>query len=134
MWCNYKRRRILKVQLTAANIQSMNSNPMPALPAPGIGKIYEVEKMIARINFGTTGFTGQTSIGLTYDPSNALASFCDVPILTNTVTTMNYGVAPLDGGQNTIIENTALQLIVDSDGVTGDSTVDVWIIYYELEL
>lgn len=117
-----------KVTLSAAQILSLNSTPITAVAAPGVGKIIRVISAFGRINYGTTTFDHTTGdVRLTTNGINAQATRT---FLKSTATNIGSFTLPATGADTSnLAENTALTITSSDNGTTGDSTVDIYITY-----
>lgn len=130
------------VNITSAQILAMGTTPIELLPAPGVGKYYDIDKYSIEFTPSTTPYTLGlvTQIGL--DHSNYIQNFITADLLTETIqvaTSSNYeftwdiigvslqkGYIPLNGA---ITLNTVNSSLNAANPTLGDGTLRVIITY-----
>ena len=116
-----------KISLTPAQIKTLNSIPVLAIPSPGVGKAIEIISANAKLNFRTVAY------------SNISAS-----LITDTATSIQYAgtfldststawvqFTPFGSTENIIqfVENKGVFIKANADSASGDSPVDIYISY-----
>lgn len=119
------------VNISSAQILAMGSSPIELLPAPGVGKYYDIEKIILEYTYGTTAYSNAPQ------PMPSMGNFYSeivVGFLTSTnndvVIINDFGREPNSNYQNNII-NQSLTL-GDYNGTNptlGDGTLRAIITY-----
>jgi len=123
----------LKVSLTAAQIFSINTNPVNiGLPASGVGFYYRIIAFDARLNYNSVPF----DVGYLYLKSST--------IISNTGPAQNLVVQETQNvicqtkwdpfQTNNVAENDVLVIGGDSDATVGDSTIDCYISVQKVKL
>lgn len=125
------------VNISSAQILAMGTSPIELLPAPGVGKYYEVDKITFEYTHETTGYTIANRLyvyggdiyvfvknSLIADGSNYVGSVVPAPSLVDTVP-----VFQLENGLNS-----ALTFSVEGgvDPTDGDGTMRAKISYKEI--
>lgn len=109
------------VTVSSAQILTLNSSPVVILPSLSASQYYDF-KMYFEYDFGTTGYTGLTTVRLTDDSNNQMSANIDCA-------TTNNVVAIWNNNYNTSLFNTNIKLINGSDPTSGDGTIKMKVYY-----
>lgn len=125
----------LKVSLSAAEIQTLNSVPIDiGLPSSGVGYYWRVTEFEGKFNYGTVAFTSTT---LSIAPSSLFFLYRQYQI-----TFLDFGQSVFVGGfrpasallNSAYLENDTISLKADADSAVGDSTIDCYISVQKVKL
>jgi hypothetical protein len=118
---------VVKVPLTAAQIMTLNSIPVLAIPAPGVGKAIEIISGSANLIFNTTAYT---SSSLRLQPTSATGSqFSAVNLFLSAISTRFSRMLQVIVTDVSVIENEPINITSDADSVVGDSPINIYISY-----
>lgn len=110
----------------------LSNNPIQLLPAPGVGKTYNVYSIISRLNFNSIDYTVNNILAVGY-PSATVNLFLNNYILSSTVTRMNkFSPVEMSGPTNVtqMLENQALYIYtLYGNPVGGNSSLDLYMNY-----
>lgn len=132
---------IARVTLSAAQIKSLNSNPVTIIPAPGPGKYIIVKGSTYKLNYGGTPFNVNNHTGLEYPqsgghldiwPRNAVqGEFNKLQSLINSSSSIARYFA-IDETYFGAQENTAVEFgSFTSDATQGNGTLEI-AVYYDI--
>lgn len=113
-----------KVSLTASQLKSIGTTPIELIPAPGAGKIINPIRYFASFNWGSVAFDTNDLIIETVGSSSTLATTAIVDDTADVIWSAGFG-----GGNNALVANAAVQIRGTDSVASGDSTIDVYIIY-----
>ena len=118
----------LKLTLTSAEILDFNATPIEIIPAPGVGKIIQIEDVTARLRFNSTSYATRDKIEFVFAGGGFSAASINVLITDNTVIRYGKLITSVNANDEQVVENTSLSLTNLSGSPTlGDSDVDVYI-------
>jgi hypothetical protein len=118
-----------RVTLTSAQILALHGTPVAILPAPGANKYQLVQEVVAKLNFGTTQYTGANAMEIRYTDGSGVKVTGDI------------ASAFLDAGANRVdravsaavavaVANAAVVAVVPTaNPAAGDSTITLDILY-----
>lgn len=119
-----------KINLTALQIQSLNTVPQPLIPAPGPGFAIQVISASVFYTFGTIAFLNtQLIIG---GAGLATAQATSPVILTSPVS--NNATFTHTNQVGNIADNTGMVISANADSVQGDGTAVVYVSYRVIQL
>ena len=125
----------VSVTLTSADINGMYATPYTLIPAPGAGKINNIDSVLYYFDYGTTQYTSGGDISIIEETSgtNLVASF-DKTFITGTTNSIVKRNAT-ETTSTSLVENKATQ-ITNATGAfaSGDGTLKVIINYYTVTL
>lgn len=118
----------IKYSLTASQINNLGTTPIDIIPAPGVGKIIEVVRAYAKLNWGSVAFNanymylGNTII--TDEANNSIYS----EFLASTADKIKQ-ISNYNSINSITVENAPLKLLGTDSVAVGDSTVDIYVTY-----
>jgi hypothetical protein len=131
----------VKVNLTAAQIKTLNSIPVIVVPAPAAGNYIQVISSAIQLNantlaFTTGGFVLQFAVGAPIPASAIIGStppyFSFSVDPTNNANQKGKGV--IYGNQAAILQNDAILFTSDADSLVGDMTATLFIQYLQIDI
>lgn len=122
------------VNITSAQILAMGSTPIELLPAPGVGKYYDIERIFIEYSLNTTPYTWGTSSFLRLRPYDkriyTFSSDGEIAIFKDYLTAEADGVLGITIQQNEYLNhNVTLRTDDASDPTLGDGTLRAIITY-----
>ena len=126
----------IKVSLSAAQIQALNTTPIEIIPNPGVGFALNIISSKYKLNFGTTAFDTASFISL-YPSSLSIndgQSLTNTGNITSSSNVFNKMAIWDDNTVTNIVENNSILVSSDADSVGGDSTVDIYVTYEVITL
>lgn len=126
----------VKVSIPSAAVLTLNSVPVVAVVAPGIGYAINVISLLVSTIFGSVPYTTHLDIDVTTDTANNVQGQI-VNGLNASVDSIRRGNLELAGfaSDTQIIENKDLLILVNTgDPLAGDSDIDVYIDYEIIKL
>lgn len=127
---------VQKVQLSSAQILALDTTPVTAIPAPGIGYAIAPISVAYQYNYGTVAYTGSSNI-LAYLNTKTLYDslfniYFAIILYTSNKSGTNFASSPTpaDG----IVENQPLLLGALSPFADGDGDLVLWISYVLIEI
>lgn len=127
----------VKVSLSTAQLRTLGTVPVEAIPAPGAGKAILVHSFVVKLNFGTVGFSSN-GICATVESIPAITTKVQalIPaVVGNTYNVIKSCIGYGSGNPENVKENEAILLVADSDDInSGDGTADVYMTYEEITL
>lgn len=124
----------IKVHLSAAEIYTLNSNPVIVnIAAPGVGKMLVVREVLGIRNYITDPFdallisvraVGSTGAGASNGQFKASALIAGSG---GVITPFEKSIVAT--GDVVYIEDTQLEIVADSDSANGDGSIDLFITY-----
>lgn len=110
-----------KVSLTSAQIKTLNSVPVLAVPSPGVGKAIEQISGDVRYTFGGIAFTSFVPI-LKIDTTPSYQSQAIGDIFNQVVNRWEQMINTGGGGLTQYAENKGLVITADSDSAMGNGS------------
>ena len=119
------------IQLTPTIIYGLNATPKLVLPAPPIGYVNNVLGISHDMTFNSAAYT--TASSLIYGKANSGEAFIDSSVLG---AISNHNLPASKGNSVQTIFSTTKDFFLTTDAVaaTGDSNIDVHIIYEQIQL
>jgi hypothetical protein len=122
------------ISISAAQLQSLNTNPVTIVPAPGAGFALALESLILEMNRGTTPFTGGGAVGAIYQgapgtflTANQMAA-SDVTGAAGQIVRLLAAGAPAGGVA--LAPNAAIQLYAaTANFAAGNGSMKVFVTY-----
>lgn len=122
--------KTLKVHLTKEQVKTLGSSPVDAIANPGVGKIINIIKVFARLNWNSVPFDNNALI-VARDGGNTQAALYGY--LNNAFN--NYRSFDIStGNNNSMLSNEGIKITGTDSVSTGDSAVDVYITYQVITL
>ena len=107
----------MKISLTSAQIQTLNSIPVIVHPSPGVGKYVEVITSEANLIFGTIAFTNGL---LEFKYSTAVSQVAQSSVNFLTSGADNFLKLSANSINNSVRSNQHLHLNANADSIVGD--------------
>lgn len=120
-----------KVSISSLELLALNATPKALLPAPGVGKTYEILGILARLNFGTAAYATNVTLQIQFTGATAVIANNNT-ILTSTLTKIGkIALAASSGtGGSQYRENIGIEATVGTGNpTTGDGSLDLYITY-----
>lgn len=115
------------LDLTAAQIKTLNTIPLEIVAAPGTNKAIEIISSSCKYTYGGTPFTS-TNLTLVVDTAVSEQASDPGTILTGTANWFGrLTVVPASGTQ--LVVNKSLKVKADADSAVGNSTATVYVLY-----
>lgn len=122
----------IKIDLSAANLQTLFSVPFTLIPAQGVGYSILPQTYAYRYTYGTAPYDFNTSIDIFFDTLGFSGSIGSM-VKESFESSSSSGCNTFNGGGGTVnalIDNKALVLqAYNNDPTTGDGTLTIWITY-----
>lgn len=128
--------RELKVSLTAGEIKTLNSSQIEIIAAPGAGLGIEIISCSTQLNWGSVAFDANDfEIACSTAGAGAAQFRHDPGFLSATADAFARMQLKFDSDAIQVVENDSVVLRTPADSVaTGDSTIDVFVIYRIIDL
>ena len=120
--------KTIKVNVPTADVLQLNSIPFQLIPAPSAGKAIDVISAVGRIIFNSVAYTTNLNLQITV---GGTPLFANSALLADTATTIRKFV----NTTATLVDATACELTVQTgDPLAGDSDIDIYLVYQEIDL
>ena len=123
--------KVVNLTVTTAQILALNSTPIELIAAQGAGKTIEIISASTKLVYVSAAYATNTNLQLlTSGATNA--QFDDGKVLTATVSThwKFEALQPTSATDTQLIENAALNVsVATGDPITGDSDIEVFVLY-----
>ncbi len=117
--------QLLKVTISSAEMLQLNTAPKEIIPAPGIGKVIQVFKILIYSHFGSVLYSNLNNVQLTLD-NNILTSWSGI---LGQASDLFAIIQPNDIQSSPGLMNKPLIASAASNPIDGDGTVDFYISY-----
>lgn len=121
----------VKVDLSSADILSLDTTPITLVAAPGSGYALMPVSLAYRFNYGSIAYADGANIGVKCSTKTTSDFFIAVQALTIRAAANRSGSIPANTGisNDSIAENDSLQLQSSLAFTAGDGTLTVWLTY-----
>jgi hypothetical protein len=123
---------VTEIQLTSAQVLTLNTATLDAVPTPGVGKAIEIVSASALLDFNSTAYSGNVTLDLITDTAT-VAQMTETRALASTVKRVcKFDVVPMTSTPTAtqIIEDKSVKLkVATGNPVAGNSIVKVYITY-----
>lgn len=120
--------KTVDVNLTAAQLDTLNATPVAAIAAPGAGKITQVMSAVCFVDFVATRLeAGSGVLSFRYTDGSGVKTTADVPNATFELNSDTYYTAV--GASGVPVVNAAVVAAIDADVTSGDSIVNCRLTY-----
>ena len=111
--------------LSAAQLDNLFATPIEIIPAQGAGKVVAITNLIAFYDYGTTGYTGATTLNLE-DSGTSLFQAGTISLLNATADKYSHGKST---GAQEASANSSINVVCAADLSGGDGTVKLVVTY-----
>jgi len=127
---------VKKIELTSAQILALNTTPITAILAPGIGYAISPISITYQYNYNTTDYTGGSNITGYANTKTIVDGLFNVSSLIVTASENKSGVVFSSSSTSAdgIVENQSLLLGCNSPFVDGNGNLVLWILYALIEI
>lgn len=119
----------VKVSLSGAQVQALNTTPQTIVAAPGAGRAIKVHSAAVNLTYGTVIHNVGTVTLEAVGGSTGQITFASSAFTAGVNTFSTGGILGGATGVGNIIDNVALQMTTGVDGTQGDGTIDVYVTY-----
>jgi len=122
-----------KITLTPTEINSGNSTPILAIPAPGTGKAVEIISASALYLPGASAYTADASLSLNISSGNTVVETETEFILSN-VNPIGFKLKSPSTNNSNFLENEPVEIVLSADNTDGDGNIQVHLYFRIINL
>lgn len=116
------------VNLSAANLDTLNATPIAVLASPGSGKVIMVQNALCFVDFvGVRLEAGSAVLSFRYTDGSGVKATADIPNATIELNSDTYYVAV--GASGVPVPSAAIVATIDADVTSGDTIINCRLFY-----
>jgi len=119
-----------KVSISSFLIQNLGSISAQLLPAPGVGKTYDILSIMLKTNFNTIPFNATPDTLAIYYSTASVGIYSALGLINQNGNHIQYlDKVIANSGDDQIMTNDSLRISAGSDPSAGNGTIDIYITY-----
>lgn len=126
-----------KIEISSAEILTLNTSPVELAPAPGLGKVLKAENIVIKYDYVTAAYATNTKLLIVNGTTNE-EQWGMVNVINQVISSIKGFINDNSAAPHSVQmlkENQSLDLMVETGNPTaGDGTLTVYLWYINLEL